>query len=169
LTGYGRIYSFRDIAALRVISVLRNQYRISLQHLRKVAKALAHLEDEKWTATTLYVVGGEVKFQEPGESAPRGVNGQYVMGIELNRVYSDTRRDVEDISARAPDEVGKIVQDRRISRNTPVIAGTRIPVAAIRHFAEAGYTIAQILQEYPRLTEKDVEAALRHRDSDRAA
>jgi uncharacterized protein (DUF433 family) len=41
-----------------------------------------------------------------------------------------------------------------------VIAGTRIPIAAIRSFADAGYSADEILAQYPSLTADDVEAAL---------
>ena len=44
---FSRIYSFRDIAALGVLNVLRNQHSIPLQQLRKVAERLSHLEAEK--------------------------------------------------------------------------------------------------------------------------
>src|SRR2546430_11127344 len=37
---------------------------------------------------------------------------------------------------------------------------SRIPVRAIREFAEEGYTTEQIIEEYPGLTDRDVAAAL---------
>ena len=36
---FSRVYSFKDVAALRVLNVLRNQYAVPLQHLRKVAES----------------------------------------------------------------------------------------------------------------------------------
>ncbi len=42
----------------------------------------------------------------------------------------------------------------------PVIAGTRIPVEIILDKLEAGQTIDEILQDYPRLSEKDIQAAV---------
>ena len=70
---YSRLYSFKDIVALRTISVLRNQYSVPLQHLRKVAKKLSHLADDLWTTTTLYVLNKKVVFHEPGSGLPREV------------------------------------------------------------------------------------------------
>jgi DNA-binding transcriptional MerR regulator len=49
-----RVYSFKDLVALRVLAVLRNQFGVSLQHLRQVSHKLSHLADDKWTQTTLY-------------------------------------------------------------------------------------------------------------------
>jgi uncharacterized protein (DUF433 family) len=43
-----------------------------------------------------------------------------------------------------------------------VIAGTRIPIGAIVNFSKAGYSPEQIVGEYPTLTIRDVEAALKH-------
>ena len=47
-----------------------------------------------------------------------------------------------------------------IMMGKPVIAGTRIPVELILEKIAAGETIEQLLEEYPRLTEESVRAAL---------
>ena len=47
-----------------------------------------------------------------------------------------------------------------IMMGKPVIAGTRIPVELILEKIAADETIAQLLAEYPRLTEEGVRAAL---------
>src|SRR5712691_3179010 len=57
---YSRLYSFKDIVALRTLSVLRNQYSVPLQHLRKVADKLSHLGYDLWINTTLYVLNKKV-------------------------------------------------------------------------------------------------------------
>ncbi|HEY7295362.1 MAG TPA: DUF433 domain-containing protein [Dehalococcoidia bacterium] len=44
--------------------------------------------------------------------------------------------------------------------NAAVLAGTRIPTAAVWNLANAGYNTDAILREYPRLRAEDVEAAL---------
>ena len=56
--------------------------------------------------------------------------------------------------------VGQIRRSRFINHNAPVVAGTRIPVRAIKRFAAAGYSHEQIIKEYPDLKEDDVKAAL---------
>jgi len=169
-TPFSRIYSFKDVASLRVLHVLRNQYRVPLQHLRAVAKQLPALPDAKWTSTELFVIGRRVAFVEPGSEQHREiVSKQYVLGIPLNVVASDTRRDVERLSARAPEEIGQVSRSRNVAHNAWVLAGTRIPVATIKRFAADGFGIAQILKEYPRLTEADVRAALAHEESGAAA
>lgn len=159
---YSRIYSFKDIAALRVIGVLRNQHNVSLQHLRDLAIELQHLSDDGWTKTTLYVLQKKIVFEEPGTGRLREIVGtQYVLpSVALGTVFADTERDVAALIQRPDDKVGQISRNRFISHNAPVVAGTRILTAAIRQFSEAGYNTDQIIAEYPDLTRKDVEAAL---------
>lgn len=53
-----------------------------------------------------------------------------------------------------------ISRDPEIMGGSPCVRGTRIPTRAIRHFHEDGYTVAQIIGEYPSLTTEDVEAAI---------
>ncbi len=159
---YSRLYSFKDLAALRVISVLRNQHNVSLQHLRDVALKLQRLSDTGWTNTTLYVLQKRVLFEEPETGRLREIVGtQYVLpSVALRTVFADTERDAAALMRRANEKVGQISRNRSISHNAPVIAGTRIPTAAIRRFREAGYSTDQIIAEYPDLTPADVEAAL---------
>lgn len=168
---YSRIYSFKDVAALRVISVLRNQHSVALQHLRKVAEKLRNLSDDAWTKRKLYVFPKRVLFDEPKTGKPQEiVSGQYVVpSVALNTVFSETQRDVQALGHRASDKIGRVERSRYISHNAHVIAGTRIPIATIKRFAEDGYTVKQIMKEYPTLTEADIKAAIEHKDGTLAA
>ena len=165
-----RIYSFKDLVSLRVLSVLRNQFGVSLQHLRQVSEKLSHLADDKWTTTTLYVLKKRVVFVDPETQAPREiVSGQYAIGIVLEAVISNTKRDVERFRQRPEEKFGRIERHRQTAQNAAVIAGTRIPVGAIKRFNEAGYSAKQIIEQYPDLTEADIEAALTYKESSAAA
>jgi uncharacterized protein (DUF433 family) len=93
---------------------------------------------------------------------------QYIIDMPLSVVVSDTRRDIEALSDRSRD-AGKIERARFVSHNALVIAGTRIPVATIKQFSEDGYSVEQILKEYPTLTEEDVKAAIKHKGDGMAA
>lgn len=167
---FSRIYSFKDVASLRVLNVLRNQYCVPLQHLRQVAKDLTKMSDAKWTSTQLFVLNRRVVFVEPNTKQYQEiVSKQYVMGIPLDVVVSDTMRDVEKLQVRGQNSVGRITRARNVSHNAWVIAGTRIAVATIKRFAEDGYSIEQIQKEYPSLTVADIKAALDHEDDGVAA
>jgi len=166
---YSRFYSFKDIVALRTLEMMRVQNNVPLQHLRKVAEKLSHLEDDLWTKTTLFVVNRRVAFvnTRSGKSE-EALSGQYFLGISLKQVIEDTSADVIQFRQRSRDSFGKIARNRSIIRNAWVVAGTRIPVGAIKRLREDGYSVYRIVQEYPDLTKEDVEAALRH-DGTKAA
>lgn len=166
---YSRFYSFRDVVALRTLETLRVQNNVPLQHLRTVAKELSHLKDELWTSTKLYVAERRVIFVNPESGGLQEVvSKQYVLAISLKEVIEHTERDVARLRERSPDTIGKIQRHRSIARNAWTIAGTRIAVGSIRRLSEDGYSTSQIIDEYPDLTERDVEAALAH-DATQAA
>jgi DNA-binding transcriptional MerR regulator len=162
---FGRVYSFRDLVSLRVLGALRKQFNVSLQHLRQVAQCLKHLGDVKWTQTVLYVVNKKVVFVDPDTQKPREVvSGQYVIPIVLQAVISDTKQAIEQFRRRPGEKIGQIERHRQIAQNAAVVAGTRITTAAIKRFRDAGYTIAQIIEQYPDLTVRDIEAVLAYEE-----
>lgn len=158
---FSRFYSFKDIVALRTLEMLRVQNNVALQHLRRVAEKLSHLKDALWTKTTLWVINRKVVFEDPETGKPQEVvSGQYLMSIPLSKIVSDTSHDVDALRQRSPAQIGSITKTQGIAHTAPAIAGTRIPVAAIRRLAEDGYSTLQIIEEYPDLTVADVDAAI---------
>lgn len=157
---YSRIYSFRDVVGLRTIATLRHRYHISHQELSKVAGKLQEMGFDHWTDMKLYVVNRQIHFQVPNSSQVEGVlDHQYAM-LAVIDVIQDVETRICDIQRRASDQHGKIERHKHVARNSPVIAGTRIPIAAIRRYHAAGYSVEHILREYPTLTPSDVETAL---------
>jgi uncharacterized protein (DUF433 family) len=158
---YSRIYSFRDVVGLRVVSVLRNQYKVSMQHLRKVAETLSKKDYAFWGQEILYVLKREVYFHEPETQRVRSIiKGQYAVPIPLEPIIGEMRQAAAKLKERTIEKVGKIERHRLVMHNVPVIAGTRIPTGAIKRFKDAGYSIYGIMREYPSLTKADVVAAL---------
>lgn len=166
---YSRFYSFKDIVALRTLEMLRVQNNVPLQHLRKVAEKLSHLRDDLWTKTTLFVFNRKVVLVNPETGEQEEVlSGQYVLGIPLKKVMDDTNADIIAISRRPADKIGHVSRDRSVCHNAWVVAGTRIPIGAVRRLHEDGYSINAIIEEYPDLTPQDIDAALRHKDEEAA-
>ena len=66
---------------------------------------------------------------------------------------------VRALRQRPESQQGKI-DTKRAGPKNPVIAGTRIPVRSIKDFAEAGFSIEKIREQYPTLTDADVRAAI---------
>lgn len=159
---YSRIYSFTDVVGLRTLSVLRKRYKCSLQHLREVAAKLEAYSKTPWANLTLYVLKQRVLFDEPETGKTVGVvDGQYAL-LPISSVMEDVRKEAEKLRERDPTQIGKIEKHKYVSHQSAVISGTRVRVATILHFVEAGYSTADILKEYPSLTEADIEAAKRH-------
>lgn len=160
---YARLYSFKDLVALRVLDELRNESRVSMQHLREVKDKLLAL-GENWASTTLYVLKKKVVFVNTAtQQHEEVVSGQGVLQIPLEVVAGNMNERVKEWRRRDESQSGRV--EKRQGFKTPVIAGTRIPVENIKAFAESGYTIEQIMREYPTLTRSDVEAALAYKNA----
>ena len=84
--------------------------------------------------------------------------------MPLSKIIEDTNNDVTALRTRTPESMGRVDRSRGVLRNAWVVAGTRIPVHAIKSFHEHGYSVSDIIGEYPDLTPEDVEASLNHDD-----
>lgn len=155
-SAYSRMYSFLDVVGLRTLSVLRGVHGVSMPHLRDVAKKLAKYSPAPFAKIKLKVWDRKVHFDEPETGRMREVvDGQYFL-FQLVDVITEVKRKVAELRERDPSQIGKFERHRYISHNAEVIAGTRIPVLAVRRFIAAGYSPAAIVAEYPALTEEDV-------------
>lgn len=162
---YSRVYSFEDIVGLRTIAVLIKNYRVSHSELRRVAAELEERGYKKWSTIKLYVVKKQVHFRAPNSSNVEGVwDGQYAM-LPVIDVIEDVEQRIHQLRQRDKDQVGQVDRRKFVVRNASVISGTRIPTAAIKRFKEAGYSVAEIIDEYPSLTPEDVNAALSHEEA----
>jgi len=157
---YSRIYSFRDVVGLRMIYKLTKEHDVSVQQLKKAAAGLASRGYSHWADTKIYVLKGEIHFQRPGDEHAESLKDGQLAMVPVIDVIQDVEARVRDLNTRGKDKRGKIEQHKFVARNAPVVAGTRIPTAAIRRFREDGYTIAQIVKQYPSLTPADVKAAI---------
>jgi uncharacterized protein (DUF433 family) len=166
---YSSLYSFRDLLSLKVLNQLRNDTLVSMEHLREVKADLAHLGENMWVKSTLYLLGKKVVIERDDETRHEAGTGQEVLRIPLRVVVGGMRERIKEMNKRGGDEIGHIKRSRGIASNKPVIAGTRIPVSTIKEFAEAGYSVEAIIGEYPTLDKRDVEAAIAFEDKRNAA
>lgn len=154
-----RVYSFRNLVALRTIALLRR--RVPLQELRKVGRWLSDHYEAPWSSLRFFVAGRAVVFREPEtglEMEPR--TRQRVLPVDLEAIADHLSRDVARIAKRRRRQIGRISQARGVVRNAYVIAGTRIPAAAVWNLHQAGFDVRRIRAEYPTLTDRDVRAAV---------
>lgn len=158
---YSRVYSFRDIVGLRTLAQLRE--RVSLAELRKLGEWLHKHYDAPWSSLRFYLMGRKVLVADPDTGLKMTLHplGQQPLpAFELEEIARETRRAIARLSERRAENIGRIVRHRHVLSNAPVLAGTRIPTAAIWDFHEAGYDTQSILREYPQLTTDDIEAAV---------
>ncbi len=166
---YGKFYSFKDIVALRTLEMLRVRNGVPLQHLRRVAERLSHLREDLWTKTKLRVWDRKVVFDEPETGRAREiVSGQFVEEYELVEIITQTGAEIDRMKTRTGSEFGQIVSIPGVHKGAPVFAGTRVPIASVWRLHEDGFSIEQIIEEFPRLTQEDVKAALSYK-GDKAA
>lgn len=155
-----RLYSFRDLVALRTLSLLRT--KLPLQELRKIGEYVATVHETPWASLTFYLQGRQVSFVDPatGRMVATRPRGQLVQPFEMVRVCTEMKVAVAKLQRRATQTRGKIVRDRRVAHNAWVIAGTRIPVETVRRMKAEGASVEEIVREYPSLSARDVAAAL---------
>jgi len=162
-----KVYSFRDLVGLATLDLLAREHKVPVQRLRDAGRYLKRHSDAPWSALAIYVAGRELAFREPDRldvftGATGRAKGQVLIPIELKKVAADVRAKVERRRQREASDHGRIVKQRRIARNAPVLAGTRIPTTAIWNLYQARYDTDAILREYPRLTRDDVIKAIEY-------
>jgi len=98
----------------------------------------------------------------PGDTSIVAAHGphQVAMEVALEEVARDVSREASSLTERKPSDLGRVVRNRYVMHNAPVVSGTRVPTIAIWNFQQAGYSTEQILNEYPRLTPVDVDKAI---------
>jgi len=161
-SSYSRVYSFKDVVGLRTLSIMKSQHGVSLPHLRDVARDLSSYSKTPWSDIQLKVWNRKVHFDEPETGKTRGVVDRQYLLLPIISVIQDVRRDAERLMQREPSQIGKFEKHRNVAHNALVIAGTRVPVSTILAFVEEGYSIAEILREYPSLTGVDIEAVIQY-------
>ena len=164
---YSRVYDFRDVVGLRTLALLRNKYNVSRQQLVKINDWLKQHHETPWSSLRFYVGGGKVYFDDP-ETGGHMVGfkpGQTAFAFEMDEVERTMSDAAERLKERTPEQIGRVVRNRHVLRNQPVLDGTRVPTAAVWNYHEDGYDTAAILRAYPRLTADDIDAALTYERS----
>ena len=159
---YSRIYSFKDVVGLKTISTLRDKYRIGFKQLYDVAEQLKDRGFDHWADTTLYVLNKDVHFRAPGSDEVESLEDGQLAMLAVVDVIEEVSEKVTELKSRAESNYGEVERSKFVTRNSWVISGTRIPTAAVKRYHDAGYSVSDILEEYPTLTEQDVRSALEH-------
>lgn len=155
-----RLYGFVDLLSLLVAAELKSR-KVSLQHIRAI---VGHLRARGYstplTQLSFATVGQQVYFMHDdgtweGGLAPDQIVMHEVLNLEplRRRIAAGTQRD-ERLA-------GRVERRRGAMGSKPLLAGTRVPVATVRRYLDAGRTVAEVLESFPMLTAADVEAVAR--------
>lgn len=108
---------------------------------------------------TLYVLNRRVIFHNPDTATKEEVvSGQAILDIPLEIVRANMQAEIDLDRRRAQSSFGVIDQKRYVAHSQKVFSGTRIPIRAVQSFLSAGYSVKEIIEEYPSLTEIDIDA-----------
>jgi DNA-binding transcriptional MerR regulator len=158
---YSRLYTFDDVVALRVLGELRNKHDVSLQHLRKVRDKY-QLEQSAWAEEEIFVHKKRVYFKsERGTFVNSETEEETLPNIPIPRVTAEVAEDARVLGIRPDGAVGKKTQLAPVARKAEVFEGTRIPIDTVKEYISAGYSVDDILSDYPTLKEQDIKAAIR--------
>jgi uncharacterized protein (DUF433 family) len=158
-----RIDSRNDVIVLRIIAKLR-ETGVPLARLKPVLDLLLSDRKEKatWPACAVDVVDKRIYVSK--DDAIRAANQSGQMDepttIDLASVIAEVEEAVERLGERRPEQIGQVIRKRAIMGGVPIIAGTRIPTETIAWFHSNGYPLTEILANFPRLTPRDIEAAV---------
>ena len=157
---YSRIYSFRDAVGLRTLYRIRRDHRISIARLVQLAERMEADGIEHWADARIAILKRELHYVKPdSDDLVSSDSGQFAM-LPIIDVIREVESKVEELKQRPAEKRGQIEAQRFVVHNSPVIAGTRIPVATIFEFMDAGYSKSDILREFPTLVPEDIDAAL---------
>jgi DNA-binding transcriptional MerR regulator len=157
-----RLYTFQDLVELLVVAELRRRPEISLQHIRRIVSYLRNMDFAAPLRELKFATRGkEIYINWPeghwtGDPRPDQIIFRQAIALD------DVIAKISTVTERDPNAAGQVTSRRGVHRSKPVFAGTRIPVATVQRYLDAGYDTAAIIREYPTLTAADVEAARHH-------
>jgi uncharacterized protein (DUF433 family) len=136
---------------------------------RRVGEWLRDKHDAPWSTLRFAVSGKRVAFYDKDvrEYVEAKGLGQEVIPVALEPIAHEVQVEAAKLRERQQSDVGQIVRNRYVVHNAWCAAGTRIPIQAIRNLHAAGYSAEAIIREFPRLTEPDVEAAIKYDEKKR--
>ena len=152
-----RLYSYQDLLSLLVVSALRVDRGMSLQHIRRVT---GHLHSRGYAAPLrelkFATLGREIYFQHPDGSWDDAIKA-YHETIRLDPLRSR----IDKAAKRPAADAGHVVRHRGVHASAPVFAGTRIRVSTVQDYLQHGFGADAILRAFPDLGAADIDEARR--------
>jgi DNA-binding transcriptional MerR regulator len=156
-----RLYSYRDLLGLLVVSELRTQRDMSLQRIRRVVEHLhARGYEEPLSELRFATVGSEIYFQHPDGSWEGHLRPDQIVIVQVIMLDA-LRLRIQTAAAREDSQVGRVDKHRGVHASAPVFAGTRIRLSTVHDYLRHGYDTEAIIEALPGLTGEDVDEARR--------
>lgn len=164
--GLPRLYSFRDLIALKVAAEMRRR-RMRPGRI----KALIDEFERRGVNSPLLTLrflgdpddeeGTGVYWYDPSVDGPMSARALDQLADTYDLKLKDLRADLEGTIAELTKRpVGQVESVRSVQGSQPVVAGTRVPTAKIARLHREGWDRDRILYAFPSLSMQDVEAAL---------
>ena len=164
-----KIYTFHDIVGLRVIYILKHSLALPLKEQKEAALKLSQIDNFISSDMEILVSNHALSAMGSGMNQSAGDSSGEKAIVTIAKIAEEMRREIARLRHRDNSEFGKINRNRAVMNNQPVFAGTRIRINIVQSFSEAGYSMDQILREYPTLTVADIAMAIAMMDSKVAA
>lgn len=149
-----RLYDYDGVLTVMVLAELKGRGK-SLQYLRQVARLIEE-EGLRFPELRFATSGSRVHFQRPTGEWQDAERNQ---AIDADIVpLRPLREKVDRSMQRDPSSVGKTERRRGAMGSKELVAGTRVPVAAVRRYLDRGISDAEVLEAFPMLDPADVEA-----------
>ncbi len=158
-----RLYSFQDLVSLLVASALLKR-SFKIQQIRRVVTHLRSrgyrepLSELRFATTGNADTPGQIYFQHPDGTWEGNLRPDQIVLEEVIRL-DPVRARIRAAARRPRMTPGQIERHRGRLGSKPVFAGTRIPVEVVLRRWAHGFSDQEILEAYPDLTKKDLEAA----------
>lgn len=151
------VYSPDDVVALRAIRELRHQFGVPLDSVIETGRQIQSRNGRPWADLRFLV---EQKKILPTSTALNAATGQSAVLFEIAPIAEDVSREIERLSIRDPEDVGKVERRKDVMGGQAVVKGTRVPVSTITNLADAGWDVERIVKSYPSLVPDDVRGVL---------
>jgi len=149
---FGQLYSYADLVRLRTAAALMER-GVPVRRALAAVRGRTPLEQQQVPGTALYVVDREVVRQ--GEAGAR----TGTEAVEPGPVAAEVEERVRRLGERTPEQIGATERRRGLVNGWELFAGTRIPVGTIVGLLEDGWPRSEILANYARLRDPDLDVA----------
>lgn len=153
-----RLYRYQDLLDVLIIAELTRRDGVTKQYVRKIVEHIRSLE-YRMSELRWGVAGSRIHFQAPDGQWEDGERSQFVAVEVLD--LEPLKKAIRQGARREKGTVGQVEQRRGALGNKALVAGTRVPVSTIERYLEQGFSTDRILQSFPALALRDIEAVRR--------